>query len=287
MSLAILNRWPIIPVISSSSQAVLSALHTQRATILATTPHFARRLANLVESQEKRPAALMVIGLGGAPATEDLIDQLEAAFRCVVTSGYGSAEAGGPLTVVKPLDCLLPGTVNVGVPLRSIEIEARDEHGSTTVQTGRLYWRRRLDDGWSSWLATGDVGSIGADGRIHVLGRVDDVIIRNGFKLIPEEIEELLEAHPRVREAAVLGINSPSGASTEVIALVAIEPGEPILKDHEILRYARASLDPWKRPTRIRIVDELPRTPDGKLQRRKLFEHCEEISDSVPLFERV
>ncbi|QEC47256.1 long-chain fatty acid--CoA ligase [Baekduia soli] len=128
--------------------------------------------------------------------------------------------------------------------------------------------RRTIDD--DGWLRTGDVGRIDEDGFLHVLDRMNDVIIRGGFNVYPAEVEAALIAHPRVVDVAVVG--APHAVLGEgVVAFVVLGDGAGIDED-ELVRFCRERVADYKCPREIRFVAELPRNAMGKVLRRTLRE---------------
>jgi acyl-coenzyme A synthetase/AMP-(fatty) acid ligase len=126
----------------------------------------------------------------------------------------------------------------------------------------------RLDDG--GWFATRDAGYLDEDGYLFLDGRLDDIIVRGGENLSPGEIEDVLLAHPAVREAAVVGLPDPEWGE-QVVAAVVIAAGETA-DAAALQQWVRDRLRSSRTPTRVDFVAELPYTESGKLLRRKLRE---------------
>jgi len=117
------------------------------------------------------------------------------------------------------------------------------------------------------WLRTGDLGRLDEDGYLYVTGRLKNIIIRGGFNVVPEEVEAALAADPAVREAVVLGV--PDERLGEVpVALVVGDPADPPTAE-AVLARVRPRLAPYKRPDRVFVLAELPRVPNGKVDRPK------------------
>jgi acyl-CoA synthetase (AMP-forming)/AMP-acid ligase II len=108
------------------------------------------------------------------------------------------------------------------------------------------------------------------EGYIFLAGRADDLIIRGGENISPEEVEDVLHSHPKVEEAAVIGVPDPKWGQ-QPIALVVIKRGE-IASDEEIIEYCRSRLASSKCPQSVVFVDSLPRNPMGKVMRKVLRE---------------
>jgi len=125
------------------------------------------------------------------------------------------------------------------------------------------------------WLRTGDMGWRDEDGYIYLSGRADDMIIRGGENISPEEVEEVLQSHPKVEEAAVIGVSDPEWGQ-QPRAIVVLKEGEVATGD-EIMEYCRERLAGFKRPRSVVFVDSLPRNPMGKVLRKNLREEYGQI----------
>jgi o-succinylbenzoate---CoA ligase len=123
-----------------------------------------------------------------------------------------------------------------------------------------------LRDGW---LSTGDLGRLAPDGRLTVLGRVDDLVITGGVNVHPDEVEAVLAAHPAVAEAAVAGRPDPEWGQRVTAFVVPRDPGNPPTLD-ELRAVVRERLSPAKAPRELVLLAALPRGPSGKLLRRLL-----------------
>ena len=120
------------------------------------------------------------------------------------------------------------------------------------------------------WLNTGDIGRLGPDGALHIVGRTKDLIIRSGFNVYPIEVESVVNTHPSVRLSAVVG-RATGDANEEVIVFVEIKEGEEF-DPQAIQHYLIERLAPYKRPERIVRVATIPTTASGKLLKRELRE---------------
>ncbi|MDY0393780.1 AMP-binding protein [Virgibacillus halophilus] len=131
------------------------------------------------------------------------------------------------------------------------------------------------------WYFTGDMGVLDEDGDLYVVGRVDDMIISGGENIHPLEVEDVLSAHPDVREVTIVGIPD-SRWGQKVVAYIVPENKE--LTSEELDSYCSNSnkLANFKRPREYRFVDEIPKSPVGKILRRVLKEtYQEDIKESV------
>ncbi|MCK6065657.1 MULTISPECIES: long-chain-fatty-acid--CoA ligase [Microbacterium] len=214
------------------------------------------------------------------------VERWEEATGGILVEGYGMTESS-PVAVGNPMGrTRRPGTV--GVPFPSTEIRVVDPDDPSVDrplgETGELllrgpqvfqgYWQRPeetattlLADGW---LRTGDIASVSPDGFVTIVDRIKELIITGGFNVSPTEVEDALQTHPDVAEAAVVALPRRDGGE-DVAAAVVLRPGAEF--DVEGLRdYCRTHLATYKVPRRFVVVDELPRSLIGKVLRREVRE---------------
>jgi long-chain acyl-CoA synthetase len=247
---------------------------------LTINPAMMRILLDTLEPGENL-GAVRYVSSGTAPLTESLREEFEARFGVPVLQAYGQTEAFGGISIESARDVLAgrrrPGSV--GRPLPGVELRLVTTAGTeaATGEEGEIRVRSRaatarylgaaagspLDD--QGWLRTGDLGRLDKDGYLYVTGRLKNVIIRGGFNVVPEEVEAALAADPTVREAVVVGV--PDERLGEVpVALVLGDPAAPPAAD-EVLERVGPRLAPYKRPDQVFVVAELPRVPNGKVDR--------------------
>ena len=117
------------------------------------------------------------------------------------------------------------------------------------------------------WLCTGDIGKMDEDGYMFIVDRKKDMILVSGFNVFPNEIENVVASHPKVLEAAAIGI--PDEKSGEVVKLFVVKKENSLSKD-EIIAYCKENLTGYKVPKQVEFRDELPKTNVGKILRRAL-----------------
>ena len=133
--------------------------------------------------------------------------------------------------------------------------------------------RAKTKDGW---LKTGDKGWVDEDGYVFLAGRGDDMIIRGGENISPEEVEDVLHSHPDIEEAAVIGIPDPEWGQ-EPCAVVVLKK-EKTTTAEEIMEYCHSRLAGFKRPRQVIFVECLPRNTMGKVLRKELRTNYEQLS---------
>jgi len=218
------------------------------------------QLAQLLEDPTWRPAPqLRAVLLGGAAAPPALVEAAVARGVPVLPT-YGLTETFGQVATART-----PG--GRPVVLDGVTIEAGSRHAPERISIRGAMLASRYLDGTAiaPELATADLGFVD-DGELHVLGRADDVIISGGENVHPTQVEAVLAATPGVRAAAAFGV--PDATWGQVVG-AAISVAAGFDRDGAIARW-HASLPPHARPRRLVIVEELPRLPSGKLDRRSL-----------------
>lgn len=245
------------------------AIDVQGVTIVSLVPNMLQRMTDL-RGAKAYPSSLRCVLLGGAPAPRALLDTCVQRGIPVVQT-YGLTEAASQVTTMPPGDALRK-VGSSGRPLVSSRIRiveagrdaAPGEVGEILV-SGPTVGAAGCRDGW---LATGDLGKLDEEGFLYVVGRRDDTIITGGENVHPIEVETVLESHPAVAEACVVG--RPDGEWGQIVtAYVRLRSGA-FLGAEELQAYARRELAGFKVPRRVVFVDGLPRTPSGKVSRREV-----------------
>lgn len=210
-------------------------------------------------------------------------------------NAFGQTETASTITALGPDDHIIEGTPeeqekklrrlnsSIGRPLPDVEVKIVDEEGRPVPQgeVGEIVARgpRVMTGYWhdeqktaqvmtpDGWLRTSDMGWMDEEGYIYLAGRKDDMIKRGGELISPEEVEDVLCAHPKIEEAAVIGMPDPEWGQ-EPMAFVVLKKGETATEP-EIIDYCRTKLGS-KRPRSVIFLDSLPRNPMGKVLKRVL-----------------
>ena len=225
--------------------------------------------------------SLLYVSSGAAPLSLDVLHEFERRVpSCQILEGYGCTETSAVISTNPPHRRRVG---SVGVPIRdcTVRIVGDGEEALRDGDDGEIcvrgpgvmagYWNAPeetatvLRDGW---LHTGDIGHLDSDGYLYVVDRKKDLILRGGFNVFPRDVEDVLLSHPQVAMAGVVGRPDPR-MGEEVVAFVSLRPGATDGAD-ELIRYARSHLSATKAPREIRIVDSIPLTSVGKLDRKAL-----------------
>jgi O-succinylbenzoic acid--CoA ligase len=251
---------------------VLHAIGEQRVTLVSLV---ATTLTRLLDAGLERPGALRCALTGGGPVPPALLRRAHAA-GIPVSLTYGLTESCSqatttPVAEIVELDGgaesgeLLGTQANAGPPLFCTRVRIASD--GEILLAGATVARAALDaDGW---LHTGDLGELDERGRLLVTGRKADTIVSGGENVAPAEVEAVLEAHPHVLEAAVLGRSDPQWG--EAVTAIVVARAGSALEPEELRAHCARALAPFKVPKQVVLAAEpLPRTRSGKLLRREL-----------------
>ncbi len=220
---------------------------------------------------------------GGSPLPEEILLRFEEIGKCRIVEGYGMSESCQQITSNSGHHTRKIGSV--GVPwvdtdvlivdsVNGVDIMPIGEPGEIIFrgpQLMREYWNnpeetaKVLRDGW---FYTGDIGRMDEDGFFYIVDRKKDIIISSGFNVYPREIDEVCYAMPEVQDACTIGVPHPKRGEVAKTFLV-LKPGTK-LTEEEVIARCREKLAPYKVPTEIEFLDDLPRTPVGKPDRKSL-----------------
>jgi O-succinylbenzoic acid--CoA ligase len=258
-----------------SPETFCETVERSRVTLASLVPTMLRRLLDR-DPRWRPPEHLRAILLGGAPAPPALLE--EAARRGIpVLPTYGLTEACSQVATRPPSAAGDP-EAGVGPPLPGVElriVEGEIQVRGETLFSG--YFPRGSHPspiGADGWLATGDLGRLDENGNLHTLGRRSDLILSGGENVSPQVVEGVLEAHPSVSSACVVGLEDEEWGE-RVAALLVAGPDGPTTEE-EMDAYLRRELASYERPRRILWVDELPLGANGKVDRQAgamLFRH--------------
>jgi long-chain acyl-CoA synthetase len=224
---------------------------------------------------------LKVTNSGGTALVKATAERWQAMTGCSVVEGYGLTETA-PVASTNPYgDKSRLGTVGIPVPGTSFKVIDDDGNEQPLGERGELcikgpqvmkgYWQREeataevLDD--EGWFKTGDVAVIDPDGFVRIVDRKKDMIIVSGFNVYPNEIEDVVMAHPKVASCAAIGVPDEKSGEAVKLFVVARDGG---LSAEELKAYCKENFTGYKVPKHIVFRDALPMTPVGKILRREL-----------------
>jgi len=261
-------------------------------------PTMLKQLIDHPEFDKYDLSSLRVITYGAAPMPLEVIKKAVELFPGVsFINAFGQTETASTITTLSPEDHNITGTEeerekklkrlsSIGRPMSDVEMKIIDEEGNDLPQgeVGEIvargprvmsgYWKDEEKTGKTidkdGWVHTGDIGYMDEEGYFFLAGRATDMIIRAGENISPEEVEGVVLSHPKVDEAAVIGVPDEEWGELPM-AVVVVKKGESVTPE-DIMEHCRANLASFKRPRSIVFVDELPRNPMGKIIKRQLRE---------------
>jgi acyl-CoA synthetase (AMP-forming)/AMP-acid ligase II len=284
MQAAVLAGATSVLLTGWGAEAFVAEAERTDMTAVMMVPVQLREVIDLPGLAPARLAKLVKIGCAGATTPPGLIADLARTLPHVrFTDHYGQSETG-PLCILKPEDAVARagtvGRVATGVELAIVDEaghEVADSEVGEIVASGPFLFTGYYNDeaetaayfksgdgrGWTGDLATRD-----ADGFITLVGRSKDMIVSGGVNIYPREIELVLERHAAVRDCTVFGIPDEKWGET-LVAYVVTRDGETVSGD-DLISFCTEHLARFKRPRLVRFVDDIPKTPSGKVQKAKL-----------------
>ncbi len=226
-------------------------------------------------------SALRTCITGGASMPVEVLRGFEQAFDCIVLEGYGLSETSPVASSNHPGMERKPGSI--GTPLEEVEMRVVDEDDNEVAQgeVGEIvirghnvmkgYWQRpdaTAEAMRGGWFHSGDMAQVDEEGYFFIVDRKKDMIIRGGYNVYPREVEEVLYEHPKIREAAVLGVPHDQWGE-EIGAAIVLHEGEE-LSPEECSEYVKERIAAYKYPRLVWFLDDLPKGPTGKILKREI-----------------
>ncbi len=272
----------------------------EKATRVMVVPTMLKHIVEYPDFAKYDLSSVRVITYGAAACPYEVLKKTIERFpgRALINA-FGGTETSSTIAALRAEDQIITGketgaerekklkrlATSIGLPMEDVEIQVRDEKGKELPagQMGEIvvrgprimkgYWKdeERTEKAFTAdgWYRTGDLGYKDEEGYIYLTGRGDDVIVRGGENIGPDEVESVLSTHPKIEEAAVIGVKDEEWGQ-QVRAIVRLKKGEAA-SEQEIIDFCRPRLAGFKRPTSIVLVTgELPKTSTGKILRRKL-----------------
>jgi long-chain acyl-CoA synthetase len=226
-------------------------------------------------------SSLRICITGGASMPVEVLRGFEDAFGAKVMEGYGLSETSPVACSNHPDRERKAGSI--GTPIEGVEMRVVDENDEEVAQgeVGEIvirghnimkgYWQRpdATEEAMrGGWFHSGDMARVDGDGFFYIVDRKKDLIIRGGYNVYPREVEEVLYEHPKIREAAVLGIPHDEWGE-EIGAAVVLMEGEGLAPE-EVSAYVKDRIAAYKYPRVVWFIDELPKGPTGKILKREI-----------------
>jgi len=253
-----------------------------RCTVMgAVTPVFQAVLAS-PRLPETDFSHLRLITSGGTSLPMDLYQLLKDRFEVPILEMYGMTENAATLTS-NPMEKQKEGSVGVPLPGMSVRVVNEADQDLPIGEEGEILARGSgIMKGYHNkpemtrmalrhgWYHTGDLGRMDVDGFLYIVDRKDDMINAGAFKIYPRDVEEVLYTHPNVQDCAVVGVSDERLGQVPIAFVVPIQNTD--LTAEELKDFCRDHIANYKVPRRFHFVEELPRTPQGKVMKRLLKE---------------
>jgi long-chain acyl-CoA synthetase len=263
--------------------AVIDAIERYRCTIFSGVPTM---YVGLLQADiSGRDLSTLRVGVsGGAAIPGEIIRAFEEKFPgVVILEGYGLSETASTTTF--NINAEQRKVLSIGKPIWGVQVHVVDkedkplppgpDHVGEIVIRGHNVTKGYYKNSEATaeafrggWFHTGDLAYADDDGYLFIVDRSKDLVIRGGYNVYPREIEEVLFAHPAVAEAAVIG-KPDEKLGEEILAYVVLKPGATVTPG-EIISYAKERLAAYKYPRDVRITDDLPKGPTGKVLKQEL-----------------
>jgi long-chain acyl-CoA synthetase len=259
----------------------LETMQRDRVTHFYGVPTMYGALLHHPERESFDTSSLRTCITGGASMPVEVLRDFERAFGAIVLEGYGLSETSPVACSNHPDRKRKPGSI--GTPLEGVEMRVVDEDDNEVPQgeVGEIvirghnimkgYWQRpeaTAEAMRGGWFHSGDMARVDEDGFFYIVDRKKDLIIRGGYNVYPREVEEVLYEHPKIREAAVLGVPHDEWGE-EIGAAVVLHDGEELAPE-EVSAYVKERIAAYKYPRVVWFIDELPKGPTGKILKREI-----------------
>lgn len=294
---ALTERSTLVLCVVFDAELVLRSIRDWRADQCLGVPAMLRAILDHPRFGDYDLSTLQVVRSGGDTVPPELVNECESRFAVRFTTVYGQTELSPIVAQTSPDDSTGDKCSTVGRPLWNVEVSIRDADGAIVpigdvgeicargYQTMLGYHnmpdqtRDTVDP--DGWLHTGDLGSMDERGYVRVTGRLKDMIIRGGENIYPREVEGVLNQHPAVSAATVIGIPDRQWGES-VAAIVILDDAHPEVTATELHAFVRVHLAPHKTPKAWYRAGELPTNAMGKLQKFRVREQIV-AGELVPL----
>ena len=284
MHMGVFIRSAVVLVPRFDLKMILPAVEKYKATCFPGVPTMYVAINNNPDTPKYNLRNIRVCNSGGAPLPLEVAREFESITGGRLVEGYGLSETS-PVSHSNPIfGERREGSI--GLPLPNTEAMVVDPESRAPLPAGEIgelavagpqvmrgYWQMEEETNkvlQNGWLYTGDMAKMDADGYFYIVDRKKDMIIAGGFNIYPREIEEVLYKHPKVKEAAVIGLQDAYRGET-VKAFIVLRDGE-VATEAEMIEYCKQEMARYKCPKLVEFRQELPKSLIGKVLRRVLVE---------------
>jgi long-chain acyl-CoA synthetase len=280
VNLSLLNGATLLIQSTFNPSELVQLIREEKATLLAAVPTIYNYLYHLEHGTSKDFSTVRTFISGGSSMSVDLLKNLQEKYGVTILEGYGLTETAPVISFNPYKGICKPGSVGLDIPNVSTKIV--DELGNelAALEVGEVvvsgpnvmkgYLNNKIETDKAiknGWFYTGDIGRKDEDGYLFLLDRKKDVILMNGYSVYPREIEEVLYAHPKIKEAAVIGIkNERTGEAVKAFIVL----NDSNVTEEEVFTHCKKHLAKYKQPSKIQFLEEIPKNSTGKIMKRLL-----------------
>jgi long-chain acyl-CoA synthetase len=280
---AIIKGSTVVILSGLSISGLMEVIEREKATIFVAVPFVHTLIVNAAEAEgiEHDLSSLRLWGTAGAAMPANIGQKIRQYFGLAAVDFWGMTESAAHVTCQSPDGKGKPGSVGKALPGWELKIVDDDGRELPPGEPGEIVVRGPIMKGYynnpqataevikNGWLHTGDIGRVDEDGWLFLLaGRKKDMIIAKGQNIYPSDIELVLAAHPKVAEVAVVGIHDELRGETPR-AVIRLKTGE-VATEQEIKKFCLKRLANYKVPREVIFADFLPKTADGKIDKKSL-----------------
>jgi acyl-CoA synthetase (AMP-forming)/AMP-acid ligase II len=272
------------PQLSWDPELFLRVVERERNTYLYITPGMYRQVFSVPDFSRYDLSSWRTCITGSEPVPRATIEEMAQNLpHGRIYNMYGLTEASGPTVSVAKHEMAIAKAPSVGRPFINTDVRVTDQDGGECppgeigeiAVRGDQVMKEYLNDPETTaatlrqgWLYTGDLGQMDDEGYLYVVDRKKDIIISGGENISSVEVESTLYKHPKVMEAAVIGVPDPKFG--EAVCAIVVPRKGVTLTEAEIVDYCRERLASYKKPRKVIFTDALPRNPSGKVLKREL-----------------
>jgi acyl-CoA synthetase (AMP-forming)/AMP-acid ligase II len=274
----------VIPPVPWTAEETIRLIAAERITVAGGVPTQWAKIVEHPALDSVDTSSLRLCVSATAPAPPELVERIQDRLGCPVVVRYAMTESPS-ITGTEPGEAPDVLYRTVGRPQAGVELELRDDQGCRVPdgEVGRVhlrstcsmrgYWgdEERTAEAFTpdGWLRSGDLGRLDAEGNLLLVGRTSDVYIRGGYNVYPLEVEHVLDEHPAVAQASVIGVPAPVIGEIGVAFVVPADPTSPPT-GVELQAWCRERLADYKAPDQVVVVEALPLTPMLKVDKAAL-----------------
>ncbi len=284
LHMSVILKSPAILIPRFDIKQVLHSIQKYKASLFPGVPTMYVAINNYPDIKKYSFDSLRACISGGAALPVEVQREFEKITGAKLVEGYGLTETSPVLTANPVYGLRKMGSIGIPMPDTDIMIADPETHKELPIgeigelaskgpQVMREYWKKPDETKQAllnGWLFTGDMSRVDEDGFFYIVDRKKDMIIASGFNIYPREVEEVLFQHPKIQEAAVVGVPHEYRGET-VKAFVVLKKGETITEE-EIIDFCKEGLAKYKVPKLVEFRTELPKSMIGKVLRRVLLE---------------